>query len=649
LIKRKLITLVLIGLLAFSFSSQAFATELSHKFIEQTTRQTVTGVTYTDITGANINSGNFTADKKYLLVFTAQIDGNIVSSDAQIKAIHGSTDFEGSELAFEPMQATNTKYTYFWYTVWTAVASEAIKLQFKHETAGQITGADQITMVAIKLSDDLTENTDWFFNENATDTTLRATYGTSGPASITFTPNGSDDWLVLATAQLDPTSITVPQKTRINAAGGVADVLVEWMQEGEDATADRMVHTLAKVYTPTAVSTTFKTDTESSSVSGNRLYNSVFALNLNKLKVHAFQATQGELSLDTTNAFATSTNIANTTITPTVTGDVWGLGFGIMDVAATGEPIKYRMQVNSSTTFSDDYTTNTGWTQTGITVTVDDVLFPDLVKYNAGIKTDRVEKSLGVTLSDSLWMAEFEWNFQAVTSAPTRYIFALTAGSGEPASSSQDTLSVLYTDNAGPKLWTLYIDGAGGENFSNTGKEATVATGNTYYLRFERTSTTNIKLSVFSDSSRTTHVTGSPFDFTIPSTITGLTNLQHAARNIAAEPAGRTLTCTLDNTNIWNGPHGDQPPTQTSDNYIQLDAWDITDELPFSTQTIVNIGTISHTLYLNATKATNARPAEDRLAMWVTMELSSIPNCDACNTTIQQNQGWIFALGYGRR
>jgi hypothetical protein len=321
---------------------------LGHTFVEVTTPQTRKGKIYADIPGASIADANLVDGKKYLLVFTAQVSHSDRGQDGYIRAVHGSNPFEGSELAFEPTWGDVVSYyTYAWFTVWTAVPGQDVKLQFRTEAPSRDTmRADQITMTAIKLSDDLTEGTDWFFNENTIDTTLAASYGTGNSASITFTPSGSDDWLVLATAQLDPASITVPQKTRINATGGVTDIGVEWWQEAEDATFDRMVETLAKVYTPTATSTTFTTQSESSSATGTRLYNSLFALNLNKLQNHAFQATPGAISIDTRDRFSTSTNVATTTITPAAAGDVWCLGFD-MFTSTSQYYIRQRMQVDN--------------------------------------------------------------------------------------------------------------------------------------------------------------------------------------------------------------------------------------------------------------------------------------------------------------
>src|SRR5207249_2980277 len=139
---------------------------------------------------------------------------------------------------------------------WKAAPGEDVKLQFKTEAAsGDTMRADQITMTAIKLSDDLTEGADWYFNERTTDTALAPSYKTGNSASVTFTPNGSNDWLVLATA--------------------------------------------------------------------------------------------GEINLDTTDNFATSTRVATTTITPANAGDVWCLGFYIYDINSASYA-RGRMQIDNA-------------------------------------------------------------------------------------------------------------------------------------------------------------------------------------------------------------------------------------------------------------------------------------------------------------
>jgi len=316
--------------------------EINHVFVEQTTNQTTSSTTYGDVSGAVITDAQLTDGKKYLIVITAQCRNNDTNNNPFFRTVHGSTEFEGSEFSFNRSFFGAHRFRYVWYTVWTAVASEDVKIQFRQSTSGT-TEIDHISMVAINLSDDLTENTDWHFAEDLTDHALAATFGSTDDASITFTPNGTDDWFVIATALLVPSNSGATYETRINATGGVSDTAVIHVHKANDSN-DSFVQTVMKVYTPTSTSTTF--ECESKGPTGDdRVYNSVFALNLNKFSQHNQDVQPTTLVCDATNAFATSTEMASTSITPDITGDVWCLVFGTDDSA---NQFKYRMQVENA-------------------------------------------------------------------------------------------------------------------------------------------------------------------------------------------------------------------------------------------------------------------------------------------------------------
>ena len=165
--------------------------QIPHTFVEQTTAQTHTGDTmYKDISGASISSGSFTTGRKYLLIFQSQVQGQFSSSDIGMRSVHGSTEFTGSELKFE--ESPPSFYPYTWFTVWTAVASEDLTMQFATSNSGQTVTADQLSITAIEISEELTENTDWFFDSRTASDSLSTTFTATNP-SVTFTPSGSDD------------------------------------------------------------------------------------------------------------------------------------------------------------------------------------------------------------------------------------------------------------------------------------------------------------------------------------------------------------------------------------------------------------------------------------------------------------------------
>lgn len=194
--------------------------------------------------------------------------------------------------------------------------------------------------------------------------------------------------------------------------------------------------------------------------------------------------------------------------------------------------------------FFEQYTTNTGWTPVGSNVTVDDAV-ADVCRFAAATADDnRVHKALGFTLSDSLWIYETEMIF-AFSASLDVIPFCLSAGTGAPTTASQDAI-IFFINGGTPNMIVSYKDGAAGLA-NGTGTPVTFSASTQYYLRLERTSTTNIKISIFTDAARTTHEGNSPQNFTIPSTVGGLTTLQHGVRDTAS---GATVTGTIDNSFI---------------------------------------------------------------------------------------------------
>jgi hypothetical protein len=135
-------------------------------------------------------------------------------------------------------------------------------------------------------------------------------------------------------------------------------------------------------------------------------------------------------------------------------------------------------------------------------------------------------------------------------------------------------------------------------------------TNTNYYIRLERVGTTSGTLSVFSDASHSTLVTGTlPATFIIPATINTLNTVQIGGNEWQEEP--RMLTGIVDNLCIQNTEALANNPFQSIDNIFQL--------FPNPTSNIVNINSNSNiksielidlngrtirTSLLNATKTT---------------------------------------------
>ena len=190
-------------------------------------------------------------------------------------------------------------------------------------------------------------------------------------------------------------------------------------------------------------------------------------------------------------------------------------------------------------TFSDDYPDSTGWTEaTNISVV------SGKMKFNARAQDPVTSfKSLGFTLSDTLWYADFDFNPSAQGGSGGRRfaVFALCAGTGVPRTATQDAF-----------MWTLGAasDYQHGWNAKDGGSEGSASNTTDVvfglnYARLLRTSATGITTALFTDSGRTSHISGSPVAGTAQSTTILLTHLHHASAELNGD---ETLTATIDTT-----------------------------------------------------------------------------------------------------
>ena len=198
--------------------------------------------------------------------------------------------------------------------------------------------------------------------------------------------------------------------------------------------------------------------------------------------------------------------------------------------------------------FEDSYTSNSGWTQSGSTITVNSGV-SGKVHWNStnSTGTDYVWKSLGMTLSDTEWVARFEYKRTAGTSCCERFhVFALSSASTHIGSNSQDMLGFgVNNTDVSADFYCIYKDGS---TYGESVSTVDVSTGTQYYIELARTSSTNLRLKVFSDSAYTTQV-GSTVNYTVPATVTSLSYLHHSSANNAYSVV---ISGELDNTKIWN-------------------------------------------------------------------------------------------------
>jgi hypothetical protein len=339
---------------------------ISHTFTERNTVQTNNTTTYAAVTGIAQASGSFTVGEKYLVIATAQAGAGAGAVFTDVHVIHGSTEFEGSLATINIIDGTQ-KETYSFMTVWTAVSSEGLSVEFRGSpTSGASNNTvNFVSLLSIQLSSVLTENTDWFFNESTADQALTTGSTQYDGGSITFTPGtASQNWLVLAHASYTRTSTTGITQTRLNQDSGTALTPLAIFSPNNSGAINTA--TLARVFNLPASSTNFKEQSMcATGAVATRTYSCVLALNLNKFAAYGQAYTDGDLTYTAT-AIATPDQLQTCSITPTQASDVWILSYHGFDKAVATYNNQLRVQVDNSDQPSGQttaaYVFNTGHT-----------------------------------------------------------------------------------------------------------------------------------------------------------------------------------------------------------------------------------------------------------------------------------------------
>jgi hypothetical protein len=304
-------------------------------YTEQLTEQTSTSASYTDITGASIASGNFTTDDRYLILINAHVNGDSAGTVFGIQTLHGSTAFTHSQYELEPSSPAGY-YTYTFFTVWTAVTGEGIKLQFKADGTNNV-AADAITMLAMNLDDanaNFTKGTEWDYAETDADTGLSTSWSSSNNASITMPGNTqSGDYLLLSSANCSMNSTSTSlQSGTATTNGGTPTAERTHRQEGED-TSELQYHTVAEVLESLSASATrYQESRNDSATKGTRLMSRIFYLYLDAFATQgATQTTAADLLAEQP-SFTEHHTLAFTDGSPT---EYWVvLGWMLMDPQA---------------------------------------------------------------------------------------------------------------------------------------------------------------------------------------------------------------------------------------------------------------------------------------------------------------------------
>lgn len=332
---------------------------------------TATGSIATPVWGATravIPAASFVAGHDYLIIGIAYAEILSTSQEVAVRILHDTTEFDDGRGLYENnSQSPDTKAPILFMRKFTQPGTtELIALEVGS------TGTADVTADLMLIALDLTDVGSGFYHwsENLTDQGTTTSF-VSG-ASVTFTPNGTDEYLVIADAAIFGGAAADNHQMRISDS--VAGALQTIDVEGEDPVNEIRQYLLGAAYVPTNVSHTLAAQFSHESTSVTVRSSRIFALNLNRFAAKATNATAGSQTPATAASWTTAATVSPT---PTVTGDWVVLGFLTADmnsISTATDGLRTRLQINpsggglaSDPAYGDDAPEQFSWDATDLT------------------------------------------------------------------------------------------------------------------------------------------------------------------------------------------------------------------------------------------------------------------------------------------
>jgi len=281
-----------------------------------------------------IASTTFTAGKKYLLGVNFSIT-NISSNAAQhmARVRHGAAAFDGSGMTWEDARviAAHIGHAYNYFTVWTAVAGEDINVDVSvYGGTDRTINTEGYEAFVLKLSDDLAENTDWFFSTASHAGNLPNVWTTTG-ASVVL-PGGGKNWLILGLGHFLSDSTSADLMMRLfNATSSAEYANVRY--ETEDINDERPV--MLMLGANVVATSTWRVDARVDTANTHDWdYSQIFALNLDKFRDQTIGYSANSVALSALDSWFETYSLNHTA---KAAGDalVWS-----MEVVDTGDASK---------------------------------------------------------------------------------------------------------------------------------------------------------------------------------------------------------------------------------------------------------------------------------------------------------------------
>jgi len=276
---------------------------------------------------ASIPASSFVANKTYMIIVSGFLAGDDSSAQFEARLAVGTTPTipaDGTVSYDTSIGTGSVSHTPFQIvTPYTqGGTTEKVAVQARAAAAGTASGDVWIT--AIRIDDELAADTDYWLDEVTADYTTTSSW--AAQASVTFTPNGTDEYMVLGWASYRGGVADGTSNVNLRINDSVAGSLAVITQDGEDVTNDIRGAALMAVVTPSAASHTFSVDAGHAGTATS----TVFASRLFVLRLDRFADKATVRNAGTSTALATSpswTNVATVSKTPASTDDWLVLGY----------------------------------------------------------------------------------------------------------------------------------------------------------------------------------------------------------------------------------------------------------------------------------------------------------------------------------
>jgi len=202
----------------------------------------------------------------------------------------------------------------------------------------------------------------------------------------------------------------------------------------------------------------------------------------------------------------------------------------LMNVGFVGAAAKV---VDPSIILDDGFSSSSGWTHIG-GQSQTSITGGELVVNNSqGHVLDQMTKSLGQTL-DNTWLAQIDWKRTAYSGSGGGEAVPLAVLSGNGGlwdwyggtnGSTDDAIAITHWSTA----YGMAVRTGNGNNYSISTSISLPSSGTWHYLTLERIDQDTVKLSVFTDSARTTHASNSPHTWDISSYGSAITGLSYVS------------------------------------------------------------------------------------------------------------------------